>query len=150
MRGIVSSPKTTNHTNNAFVVRLIEVCGTSEPSAIQRLLNISYQAAKNYLTGRVPDTKVLLQIAEKTPFSIHWLLTGKGDKIAKTVSRQGTTILSDQMRELIRQECVEIVGNLIGSQNGEPKVVVLEPAKIRSEKVSAPEPTNVEGHRFRT
>ncbi|MGI8812499.1 MAG: hypothetical protein ACR2IH_08220 [Pyrinomonadaceae bacterium] len=54
------------------------------------------------------------------------------------------------MRELIRQECVEIVGNLIGSQNGEPKVVVLEPAKIRSEKVSAPEPTNVEGHRFRT
>src|SRR6476661_5551002 len=105
MRGTLSSLKTSNSHIDNFVVRLIEVCGTAQPADIQRLLNISYQAAKNYLDGRVPDTKVLLQIAEKTPYSIHWLLTGKGEKLAEP-ALEDTPVLSDQMRELIRQECV--------------------------------------------
>ena len=65
---------------NRFVERFVEICGTSEPARVQRLLNISYQAAKNYLLGRLPDATVLKAIAEKTPYSIHWLLTGNGEK----------------------------------------------------------------------
>lgn len=64
-----------------FVKRFIEVCGTNCPKTVSEKINISYQAAKNYLQGkRIPESYILLSIAEQTPYSVHWLLTGKGDK----------------------------------------------------------------------
>jgi hypothetical protein len=71
-----------NSTRTEFVERFIEVCGTSEPSKVQKLLDVSYQAAKNYLQGRLPDSYVLKTISERTPYSINWLLTGQGEKFA--------------------------------------------------------------------
>ena len=79
---MMSSRKLKIFEKEEFVERFAEVCGTSEPAEISRSLDISYQAARNYLEGRLPDASVLLAIAEKTPFSIHWLLTGRGDKLA--------------------------------------------------------------------
>lgn len=122
---------------NKFIERFIEICGTAEPARVQRLLNISYQAAKNYLLGRLPDSTVLKTIAEKTPYSIHWLLTGKGEKLVSTEIQQDTPILTDQIRTLIRQECVEVINEMLGSQvTTQSKVVVLQSDKLRSEKVN--------------
>ena len=124
---------------NKFIERFIEICGTSEPARVQRLLNISYQAAKNYLLGRLPDATVLKAIAEKTPYSIHWLLTGNGEKLVFGETPKDTTILTDQIRTLIRQECVEVINEMLGSQvTTQPKVVVLQSDKLRSEKVNEP------------
>lgn len=146
MRGILSSTKCEMAATHGFIERFIEACGSGEAADIQRLLNISYQAARNYLDGRLPDTRVLLQIAARTRYSIHWILTGNGEKF--TSPTPDTPILTDQLRDLIRIECREAVNNLLGNRN-EPRVVVLEPEKIRSESIS-PEVTDVENIRERT
>lgn len=125
---------------NTFVERFIEVCGTSEPARIQRFLDISYQAARNYLEGRRPNALVLQAIAERTPYSINWLLTGSGEKYISSgslsVSRD-TPLSTGQIRDLVRSECVEVINELLGSNetNSQKKIVVLRSASLKSEKV---------------
>jgi hypothetical protein len=121
---------------NLFITRFVEVCGTSEPAKIQRLLDISYQAAKNYLQGRLPDSYVLRTIAERTPYSINWLLTGKGEKLVSSPATEDTPLSASQIRDLIRSECVEVINELLGSrESAQQKVVVLQSGSLKSEKV---------------
>jgi hypothetical protein len=121
------------------VERFIEVCGSSQPVEITQLLNISYQAAKNYLEGRVPDPRVLKTISEKTDFSINWLLTGEGEKLVKkplNPLNKDTLFLSDQMRTFIRQTCLEVISEILNNkEETQPKTVVLTSEKIKEEKV---------------
>ena len=135
MRGRLSSEKGKNSINREFIKRFIEVCGSAEPAVIQRSFNISYQAAKNYLEGRLPDTRVLLEISKRTPYSIHWLLTGRGNKFAAEAAPQNTAVFTDQIREMIREECALAVARLIG-HDAAPKVVRLQAENVRSETVS--------------
>ena len=131
---------------NKFIERFVEACGTAEPAKIQRLLNISYQAAKNYLHGRIPEPNILLSIAEKTPYSLHWLLTGEGEKYA----RQGTGLgeVRSELQALIRAECLRIVDDMIDARlPRSQKVVVLHTAKIKSEKILPREETVPDHHR---
>ena len=122
--------------NSAFTARFIEACGTDEPAGVQRLLNISYQAAKNYLHGRLPQTEVLLTIAERTSCSIDWLLTGRGKKFFDGVSPQDTPISTGQFDELVRRVKVEVINEMSGSQNaGGPRIVRLQPSELISENV---------------
>jgi hypothetical protein len=126
---------------NNFVERFVEVCGTSEPAKIQRLLDISYQAAKNYLQGRLPDSYVLRTVAKRTPYSINWLLTGEGDKLISdaTANRHEDTPLSArQIRDLVRSECRVMVNELLqGHESTQQKVVLLESSSLKSEKIKA-------------
>ena len=126
---------------NFFITRFIEVCGTSEPAKIQRLLGISYQAAKNYLHGRLPDSYVLRTIAQRTPYSINWLLTGEGEKLVSPASTEDTPLSARQTRELIRRECVEIIQDMLGThQVPQQKVVVLPSRSLKSEKIKETAP----------
>ena len=119
-----------------FIDRFTEVCGTSEPAKIQRLLDISYQAAKNYLQGRLPDSYVLRTIAKRTPYSINWLLTGEGEKLVSTPVAEDTPLSARQIRDLIRSECVEVINEILGSREAtQQKVVVLQSGSLKSEKV---------------
>ena len=121
---------------NSFIERFTEVCGSSEPAKIQRLLGISYQAAKNYLQGRLPDSYVLRTIAERTPYSINWLLTGKGDKFVASHVEEGAPMSARQIREFVRSECVEVINELLGNrEQTQQKVVVLPSGSLKSEKV---------------
>jgi hypothetical protein len=95
--------------NRAFVRRFVEVCGTSEPAEVQRLLNVSYQAAKNYLNGRLPTPELLITIAEIRPYSIHWLLTGQGKKFAEDRLNEGAPQVSGQFEQMVRQICQSVV-----------------------------------------
>ena len=122
--------------NKEFVARFIEACGTSEPARIKRLLNISYQSAKNYLEGRIPQSDMLISISHRTSFSIDWLLTGRGKKFIEDVSVQDTPILTGQMEDSVRRICVEVINEFNGRQEiGQPKVVVLQSSELMSEKV---------------
>ena len=123
--------------NKNFTGRLIEVCGTSEPAKIQRLLDISYQAAKNYLQGRMPDSNVLITIANRTPYSIHWLLTGEGEKLVAPSRVIDTPLSAHQIRDLVREECGKVINELLVESRGstQQKVVVLQSANLRSEKI---------------
>jgi hypothetical protein len=125
-----------------FVARLIEVCGSAQPAEVARGLKVSYQAAKNYLNGRLPGSNVLLIIAEKTPYSIHWLLTGQGDKFVETGKLQEDTLLApDALRTFVRRECLQIIGEILHDQTQpaetvSSKIVVLTPDKIKEEKIA--------------
>lgn len=142
----MSSKKLTITKNSDFVKRFVEVCDTSQPADVARFLNISYQTAKNYLHGRLPDSNVLRIISERTPYSIHWLLTGSGEKFVEADSeKKDADILSDALRAFIRRECTEIVGELLYQQTNDQKhsdtttpqtrIVVLTPDKIKEEKI---------------
>lgn len=133
----MSSKNSTTVEKFIFIERFVEVCGSSQPAEISRLLNISYQAAKNYLQGRLPDSTVLLSIAEKTPYSIHWLLTGKGEKFIQDSPQKDTPILSDQLKALIKEECRKNVAEILSrpEKNAQGKVIVLKSEDIKDEKV---------------
>ena len=133
---MVSSANSKMDKNSAFTARFIEACGTAEPSGVQRLLNISYQAAKNYLHGRLPQTEILIKIAERTSCSIDWLLTGRGKKFLDGASQKDTPVSTGQFEELVRRVKVEVINEISGSQNaGGPKIVRLQPSELMSEKV---------------
>jgi hypothetical protein len=137
----VVNTKNVDDEKNLFIARFAEVCGTTEPAKIQRLLDISYQAAKNYLQGRLPDSYVLRTIAERTPYSINWLLTGRGEKFVSSPVPDDTPLSTRQIRDLIRSECVEVINELLGSRKStQQKVVVLQSASLKSEKVKEPSP----------
>jgi hypothetical protein len=119
-----------------FISRFVEACGTAEPARVQRLLNISYQAAKNYLDGRLPHPDVLIKISERTSYSIDWLLTGRGKKIVDDLSPQDKPLLTGQIEDSVRRICVEVINEFNGRQEiGQPKVVVLQSSELMSEKV---------------
>ena len=124
--------------NNGFVLRLIEVCGTDSPSEIKQLLNISYQAAKNYLTGRLPDTQHLLRITEDTDYSIHWLLTGEGKKFVDGRHEPGTPVSSRQFEQSVRKIVLDVINDMSGGADAaQPRVVVLQSSEILSEEAAS-------------
>ncbi|MGC2238904.1 MAG: helix-turn-helix domain-containing protein [Pyrinomonadaceae bacterium] len=133
----MSSGKLKKVENSDFIKRFVEVCGSSQPVEVARLLNISYQAAKNYLFGRMPDSNVLVIISERTPYSIHWLLTGQGKKFVESSQSEDTLRPSDQLREFVRRECLELIEEVLSRQTeaAQSKVVVLTSENIKKEKV---------------
>jgi hypothetical protein len=134
----MSSKKMEISKKNDFIERFIEVCSSSQPTEIAQMLNISYQAAKNYLQGRFPDSNTLRTISEKTSYSINWLLTGDGEKFVKnSLIKEDTLILTDQMRTFVRETCLEVIGEVLSNQNASAgqKVVVLTPDNIKEEKI---------------
>ncbi len=133
----MSRRKSTIAKNSGFIQRFIEVCGTSQPAEVARLLNVSYQAATNYLNGRIPEAKILITISEQTPYSIHWLLTGEGKKNVGNKRIKDTTILTDEMRSFVREICVEVFNGLAVAQKetSQTKTVILTSNDIKSEKV---------------
>lgn len=142
---MMSSRKLNNFEKEEFIKRFTEVCNTSEAAEISRLLDISYQAARNYLDGRLPDANILLTITEKTTFSIHWLLTGRGDKFADDTVNKEEKIFFEKMREASKEGCTIAIQEALGEDKQilSPKTVILENTKLRSEKYreSMPLPT---------
>lgn len=135
----MSSRNSSDDENFDFIGRFVEICGSSQPAKVARLLNISYGSAKNYLNGRLPDSSVLTNISNQTPYSIHWLLTGKGKKFVEKSIGEDTLPLSDQLREFVRRECRELINELLNSRNeaAQSKTVVLTSEQIMEEKVLA-------------
>ena len=133
----MSRRKSAYYENNDFVERLVEVCGTSKPAEISRMLDVSYQAAKNYLQGRLPDSNVLLIISKRTAYSIHWLVTGEGKKFVKTDQEKDKEIFTDEMRAFVRSECLDVINEVFVKpiEQVNQKVLVLSSHKIKKEKV---------------
>jgi hypothetical protein len=131
---MMSREKPTIVEKNKIIARFVEVCGSEEPTKIKQLLNISYQAARNYVKGRVPTTEILLAIAENTPYSIHWLLTGEGNKFVQDGLVEDAQILTGEMRASVKEVCVEAINEYMARREAEPKIVLLPSDKLKSEK----------------
>lgn len=134
----MSSRKSEISSGTDFAARFAEACGSGEPARIQRLLTISYQAAKNYLGGRLPDPRVLITIAERTPYSIHWLLTGEGEKFSIPARNEDTLPLARQISELIRQEVKVAVSDAIsnGATQSPGRTIIVRPDEVLTETVN--------------
>jgi len=119
-----------------YIERLIEICGTKQPNELAQILDISYQAARNYLNGRLPDASVLLKISERTSYSIHWLLTGEGEKFVLSRNSQDMFTVSEMMKTYIREQCLEVFQELFVKQEeySQEKIVKLTVNQIKSEK----------------
>ena len=124
--------------NKGFMLRLIEACGSGKPADLQRSLNISYQAAKNYLSGRLPNTEILIIISERTGVSIDWLLTGRGIKLIAERIAEGAPVPPGHADAFVRKICVEVINERFGV-SGQPKLVELQPEDVRSETVTEKE-----------
>lgn len=133
----MSNQRNTVLKNVQFAKRFADVCNTSKPSDAAKILGISYQAAKNYLSGKVPNTLILIKIAKETSCSIDWLLLGKGEKFIESDPQTNTPLLSDQLREFIRSEVKTALEEVPVNQSktAKEKVIVLKPEFIREEKV---------------
>lgn len=133
----MSRRKYTHFENTDFVQRLIEVCETSKPAKMAKVLEVSYQAAKNYLQGRLPDTNVLMTISQKTNYSLDWLITGEGKKFTEKARKMDGEIFTDELKAFVRHECLEVINEFFGKPNesSNPKIVVVSPDKIMQEKV---------------
>jgi hypothetical protein len=124
--------------NIEFSMRLAEVLGSSKPAHLQRLLNIPYQSAKNYLNGRVPGASVLITLSDRTDCSIDWLLTGRGKKFISDESDTGAPISAGQFERSVRRICVEVINELNAEDNAaQPKTIRLQSSELMSEKVPA-------------
>ena len=132
----MSSRELTTLEKKYFAERFIEVCGSNEPAEISRLLKISYQAARNYLDGRLPDANILLSIAEKTPYSIHWLLTGVGEKFVDPTEIEEESMTLEKIREIVKESCVSAIQETLvdNSEVSSIKTVVISKNEVLSEK----------------
>ncbi|MEP7212645.1 MAG: hypothetical protein ABI791_06200 [Acidobacteriota bacterium] len=81
----------------------------------------------------MPEPKILLRLAEYTPYSLHWLLTGEGEKLACDNAAEAF-IPAREIKALIREGCAEVINEVL-VRRGEPKVVVLDRERIRIERV---------------
>lgn len=121
--------------NSTFIDRFVEACGSSKPAFIKRLLDISYQSAKNYLSGRVPSPEILVVLSERTSYSIDWLLTGRGKKFTDESPISDTPISAGQMRAFVREVCVEVINERLGEKESAPKTFKLQSGDLMAEKV---------------
>lgn len=133
----MSITKTSVFKKKEFTRRFVEACGTSKAAEIAALLDISYQAAKNYLSGKLPNTRMLVVISAKTSCSIDWLLLGRGKKFLNERSPSDAPLPIGALRALIRDECRRTVDELLAEkalETAEEKVYVLKATDILEEK----------------
>ncbi len=124
--------------NSDFIARFIELCDTSQPRKAAQKLEISYQAARNYFKGRLPGSNALLHISRKTSCSIHWLLTGEGEKFVGISQKEDTPLPTDEMRAFVRHECLEVLRELLDNHEefAQEKTVILTSQDILEEKTT--------------
>ncbi len=137
--------------NEEFVKRFVEACGTSHPKEISELLNISYTAAVNYLQGRLPDARILLSISNQSPYSIHWILTGKGQKFVDESVKNDFVLFIESLLKIPPSDFLVEIGKLFDAYNSKnkhtpsdsPKTMTLTSDKIREEKVQEEDPAEL-------
>lgn len=57
-----------------------EAFATDKVARIAERVGLSYQSVKKWKAGDLPSIETLIKIASLTNSSIHWLLTGEGEK----------------------------------------------------------------------
>ncbi len=99
--------------------RLLAAYNLPELGELARYLEISYQTLQHYFLGRTPiPSALLLRFSEDTHVSIHWLLTGKGEKhpgVSQTQSQE----IGNQLDE--RREKQRDIFDLVAQFNELPE-----------------------------
>jgi len=96
-----------------FGKRLLEAFGEEIPKGkIAEIMQVDSQSSvTNYLRGRIPDAEKLQLISDFTKCSIHWLITGEGEKY---LSPGKYINLDSTFREIVR----DIVNEELDKRSG--------------------------------
>lgn len=86
-----------------FGQRLKEAFGNATNAVIGNKIGVSEGAVGFYVRGRVPDSEILVKIADVTNCNLHWLLTGEG-KQSLSDQLDLNEALRDMIREIVREE----------------------------------------------
>ncbi len=90
---------------STFGKRFLEAFGDKQKGEIADILGVSAAAVTNYLQGRIPDEEKLRKISDFTNCSIHWLITGEGEKYLNPGRHINLDVtFRELVRELIREE----------------------------------------------
>lgn len=81
------------HKRSPFGYRLKEAFQGAPNKEIAKRLGISNSAVTTYMLGRIPPAEMLIEISRLTSFSIHWLITGEGEKLVNPIKEKAHTIL---------------------------------------------------------
>ena|SRR6185436_16462047 len=65
---------------SAFGARLLEAFGDVSENVIADIMQVEVSELPKYLEDEPPSAEQLKHISDFTGFSIHWLLTGEGEK----------------------------------------------------------------------
>ena len=68
---------------SAFGERLLEAFGDVSENVIADIMQIEVSELPRYLEGELPTAETLKHISDFTNFSIHWLITGEGEKLVR-------------------------------------------------------------------
>lgn len=88
------------HKRSPFGYRLKEAFLAIPNKEIAKKLGVSNSAVTTYMLGRVPSAEMLTEISRLTDCSIHWLITGEGEKfvnleISSSKKRPHTILVSN-------------------------------------------------------
>jgi SOS-response transcriptional repressor LexA len=90
---------------NEIFNRIADALGTSSVKEIAEKYGISEPAVYNWQKGSVPKVEILADIADSTSTSIHWLLTGQGEKkIRKPLTRIADSVFEKVDRHVTWDE----------------------------------------------
>src|SRR4051812_22204013 len=97
--------------NPDYVERLNKVFANASMAEVARRLGVPHATVQNYYRkGRLPDTKVLMKIAEVTNVSLNWLLRGTGDMYAVHRPPIGLgAFIEEKISEIIEQRFAAVV-----------------------------------------
>jgi chromosome partitioning protein len=70
------------HKRSPFGYRLKEAFRDIPNKEIAKKLRVSNSAVTTYMLGRIPPAETLVEISRLTNYSIHWLITGEGERLA--------------------------------------------------------------------
>ena len=110
---------------SAFGERLLEAFGKDFPkSKIAEVMDVKPSAVTNYLQDRIPDAEKLQLISDFTNCSIHWLITGDGEKYlnpGRHVNLDFT--FREVVREIVNEELDKRTGKQ-GDKAGAPSFTI--------------------------
>ncbi len=123
----------------SFGERLLDIFGDVPKGNIAKVLGVKPSAVTNYLQDRVPDGDKLKRISDFTNCSIHWLITGEGEKYLnsnKQINLDET--FRAVVREIIREELSRTNWEkVIGDLEREDQMPVASLGKVNDDAVKA-------------
>ena len=83
---------------SAFGARLLEAFGDVSENVIADVMQIDVSELPKYLESDLPSAEQLTQISAFTGFSIHWLITGAGEKLVEPDSENFAVIPAENIK----------------------------------------------------
>lgn len=113
----------------SFRERVIEAYGGKSIQEIADSLEEKYQTVYGWLVGkRDAPLEILIRIGKQTGTSLHWLLTGEGEK-RREESASPKPSIEDLIQEIARRVAKEEIENALFSGQIQPNITEAQEVK---------------------